>query len=444
MDGDVTLVEGTTFCVCDEVGDVGPGGVQGLYVLDTRVLSAWRLRVDGRAVQPLTWFGAAPFRATFLGRAGSLLVRRDRQVGAGLREDLTLANHSAEATFAEVTIEVDADFADVFEVRAGALRGRGERTVRQQEHDLVYEYRWRDRARACRVRAGAEATVLPGVTVLPGATVLPGVLVFRALVPARGEWSASIGVSTGVDGEPLPPAFAPGEPVAEAAPVRRHERWLRDTPTIETADPQLRRTFERSRADLGSLRITDGGGGTAVAAGSPWYMTLFGRDSLLTAYLALPLDQALAVGTLRMLARHQGKTTDAATEEEPGKILHELRSGIDPSRYLGGGHAYYGTVDATPLFVVLVGELSRWGVDVEEFLPHVDRALQWLQTHDGFVSYRRRTDRGLVNQGWKDSWNGVNFADGRLARAPVALAEVQGYAYAAYLARAERAGPRGA
>src|SRR5215204_364723 len=241
--GEVTLVEGPSFCVCDEVGDVAPGGVGGLYVLDTRVLNAWRLRVDGRAVQPLFWFGGAPFQATFLGRVGSLLVRRDRYVGSGWREDLTLANHSAEATFAEVTVEVDADFADVFEVRAGALRSRGERIVRHEGHGLVYEYRWRDRSRGCRVDAGAQATALLGV------------LVFRALVPARGEWSASIGVSASVDGEPLPPAFAPGEPVAQAAPVRRHERWQRDAPKIETTDPQLRRTFERSRADLGSLRI---------------------------------------------------------------------------------------------------------------------------------------------------------------------------------------------
>src|SRR5262249_26292340 len=145
------------------------------------------------------------------------------------------------------------------------------------------------------------------------------------------------------------------------------------------------------------------------------------------------------------LARYQGAKTDEATEEEPGKIVHEVRSGIDPSLNFGGGHRYYGTVDATPLFVVLLGELNRWGVNVDALVPTADRALGWIEraSTNGFLAYRRRTDRGLVNQGWKDSADGVNFADGRLATPPIAMAEVQGYVYAAYLARAELAGQRG-
>jgi len=157
----------------------------------------------------------------------------------------------------------------------------------------------------------------------------------------------------------------------------------------------------------------------------------------------LPLDASLAVGTLQTLAGHQGRAEHPASEEEPGRILHEMRFGPAASLALGGGSVYYGTADATSLFVMLLGELSRWGrhdAQVRALLPHADRALEWVERYgdadgDGFVEYARKTGHGLANQGWKDSWDGVNFADGRIAQPPIALAEVQGYTYAAYLAR---------
>jgi glycogen debranching enzyme len=489
--GAVTLIEGSTFCVSDANGDIEPGGTHGLYVLDTRLLVMWRLRLDGRAAEPLTSFSAAPYQATFLGRArpypggtqpypggtqgtqpypgstqpypgstqpypggtqpylgrmrpgssgtqsylsraGSLLVRRDRYVGAGLREDVTLVNTGAEATHTELTIDLDCDFADLFEVRANKIRAHGNRTASVEPGALEFKYSLRDRTRGCRIETDERATALPGL------------LLFRALVPARGEWKTTIAVSASIDRKPLEPEFPRDRPPAQTKTAIRNQVWQEGAPRIETRDARLRQTFERSRADLGSLRI-HGGGGTAVAAGAPWYMTLFGRDSLLTAYMALPLDQGLALGTLNELARCQGVKTDEATEEEPGKIVHEVRAGIDPSLNLGGGHLYYGTVDATPLFVLLLGELNRWGVEVEALLPTADRALNWIEraSENGFLPYRRRTDRGLVNQGWKDSADGVNFADGRLATPPIAMAEVQGYVYAAYLARAELANQRG-
>ncbi|HEY6740301.1 MAG TPA: amylo-alpha-1,6-glucosidase, partial [Actinopolymorphaceae bacterium] len=187
------------------------------------------------------------------------------------------------------------------------------------------------------------------------------------------------------------------------------------------------------------------GNDTVVAAGAPWFMTLFGRDSLLTAWMALPVDPSLALSTLRALADRQGATIDPLNEEEPGRILHEVRHGYFPLS--PGSPVYYGTVDATPLFVMLVGELHRWGVPPEQLaplMPYVDRALAWIDTYgdrdgDGFVEYQRRTDRGLLNQGWKDSNDPIRFRDGRTGEAPIALAEVQGYVYAAFLARGELA-----
>jgi glycogen debranching enzyme len=172
-------------------------------------------------------------------------------------------------------------------------------------------------------------------------------------------------------------------------------------------------------------------------------MALFGRDSIITSVMTLGLDPTLALGTAQTLAHHEGRRIDPVTEEEPGRIPHELRFGVDASLALGG-NIYYGTADATPLFVMLVGELRRWGVDreqVQALLPNVDRALEWIERFgdrdgDGLVEYQRTTDRGLVNQGWKDSCDGITFADGTIAQTPIALCEVQGYVYAAYLARA--------
>jgi len=180
-----------------------------------------------------------------------------------------------------------------------------------------------------------------------------------------------------------------------------------------------------------------------VAAGAPWFMTLFGRDSLLTSWMAMMVDPDLALGTLQTLARFQGRSVNPLTEEEPGRILHEMRFGEAAGISLGGGTIYYGSADATPLFVMVLGELQRWGSrrgDVDALLPAADRALEWITAYgdkdgDGYVEYERASDRGLVNQGWKDSWDAVRFADGRLARPPIAMCEVQGYVYAALVAR---------
>jgi glycogen debranching enzyme len=204
--------------------------------------------------------------------------------------------------------------------------------------------------------------------------------------------------------------------------------------------------LRQAESDLGALLMHDetGRGRPFVAAGAPWFMTLFGRDSLLTAWMALPLNVGLAVGTLQHLAAAQGRRVDPITEEEPGRIMHEIRRGPASDDTLGGNR-YYGSVDATPLFVMLLAECWRWGAAetaVRALLPAADAALAWAERYgdrdgDGFVEYQRATDRGLINQGWKDSFNGVNDASGRAAEPPIALCEVQGYLYAALMSRAE-------
>jgi len=453
--GRVTLVEGSCFCLTDGAGNIEAGTPQGLFVQDTRLVSRWQLRLDDEPVEALAVLSDAPYQATFLGRGRprgwsgqhSMLLRRDRYVGAGMREDLTLLNLGAEDTQCELALTVHCDFADLFEVKEGRVRARGEHDRHSGFDALEFSYRWRDRARGSRI----EAELAPASQHAGSVHVLPGLIVFRAIVPARGQWSATVCVTASVDGRQLPPHFPPGMPIEHSAQAGRLAGLARRPPAIVSTDQRLARTIERSRADLESLRIVDAEDRWAtIAAGAPWFMTLFGRDSLLTSYLALPLGQSLALGTLHNLAARQGNHVDPRSEEEPGRILHEIRSGVDASMALGGGHVYYGTADATPLFVMLLGELSSWGLpraEVDALLPNADRALEWIEHYgdrdgDGFVEYRRATDRGLANQGWKDSWDGVTFADGRVAEPPIALAEVQGYVYAAYLARARLAAER--
>jgi glycogen debranching enzyme len=227
--------------------------------------------------------------------------------------------------------------------------------------------------------------------------------------------------------------------------MRRLDEWKAETPTLDTDHAGLERAVARSVEDLGALRIFDPEHpeSPVIAAGAPWFMTLFGRDALIASWMALLVDPTLAQGVLETLARFQGDKLDPVTEEQPGRILHEVRFEEAPSLALGGGSIYFGTIDATPLFVMLLGELRRWGLAddaVRRLLPHADRALAWIAEYgdrdgDGYVEYQRSTPSGLANQGWKDSWDGISFADGRLPQAPIALCEVQGYTYAAYLAR---------
>nr|MBA3653925.1 amylo-alpha-1,6-glucosidase [Actinomycetota bacterium] len=245
--------------------------------------------------------------------------------------------------------------------------------------------------------------------------------------------------------QPIEPRYKCGESVDRSTPVQRLARWRRQIPMLQTDHDDLREVVNRSAEDLGALRIFDPDHPerAVIAAGAPWFMTLFGRDSLITSWFALIVDPDLALGVLQTLARFQGTTVDPRNDEEPGRILHEMRFGESATLSLGSGRIYYGSADATPLFVMLLGELRRWGLAreaVDQLLPHADRAIEWIENYgdrdgDGYVEYQRSSDRGLQNQGWKDSWDGVRYANGDIARAPIALGEVQAYVYSAYLAR---------
>ncbi|HEY5516195.1 MAG TPA: glycogen debranching N-terminal domain-containing protein [Pengzhenrongella sp.] len=439
--GAVTLFEGSSFCLSGRDGDMDPNRAHGVFYEDTRIISGWRLLLDGHVVEPLGVMTPEPYWAVFLGRQAQhngrsetdLILERDRRVGTGLREDLVLRNYGRALVECVLTVRISSDFADLFEVKRGRIRRHWDRSARVDGDRLVLESQWRGQRRGLVLQAENAELDLSGAT-------------FRVTIPPFGTWSGSIVVQPVVDGEPVPTNFPVGKPLDQSEPSRRHRAWLEGGPVALADDESLEQVLRQSQSDLGALRIFDPEhpDRAVVAAGAPWYMALFGRDSLLTSFMALPIDQSLALGTLQTLAKYQGREIDPRTEEQPGRIMHEVRLGVDSALALGGGGVYYGTNDATPLFVMLVGELCRWGftpAQLDPLMPHVDRALDWVERFgdrdgDGFVEYQRLSNDGLLNQGWKDSWDGINFADGTLATPPIALCEVQGYVYAAYVARA--------
>ena len=437
----VTLVDGQTFCLSGRTGDFSNNPTHGVFFADMRVLSTARLLVGGSTLEPLAVTITDASSATFVGRSrpathqeARLLVVRRRSLGAVWHEQIELRNTGEAPVSTVVEFEVAADFANVFAVKAGNDIVEGSHSLEVEGHALLFGWHLGD------VRRTARLTVT-------GAD--------QAMASAKGfAWTVSLGrhetaavrldLTVAIGDRWIERAdHHPSLPNAGA----RNRHWLAAAPRVRTLDRTLGAAYERSLLDIAALRLHDPSGRhrPVIAAGAPWYMALFGRDALLAAYMALPIDPTLALGVLQALGELQGTKVDLASEEEPGRIMHESRRLDLISPTLTGGSTYYGSVDATPLYVVLLGELLRWGLPTDvllELLPHADRALEWMRTYgdkdgDGYLEYLTTSPRGLVNQGWKDSTDGIRYGDGRVAEAPLALCEVQGYAYAALRARAD-------
>ncbi|MBB5918191.1 glycogen debranching enzyme [Nocardia transvalensis] len=435
--GVVTLVEASTFCLSDPLGDINAGTSQGLFYRDARVVSRWELRVDGHRPEQLSVMMPEAFRARFVLRKparqgvadSSVLVLRRRMIGDGMREIIAVYNLGDEDTAMTLSLTVDSDFADLFAVKAGQVHG-GSCDLTAADDELHLTDR-EDPGRGLTISADGDPDAQPGA------------FSWRIVVPRRGHWQTTVRCRPIIGHRAVDMNFSDDD---QDSPTYRMKQWRATATSLTASDPGLTTILLRTEGDLGALRIDDQGGDapTYVAAGAPWFMTLFGRDSLLTSWMALVLDSDLALGTLQQLAALQGAKVDPITEEEPGRIMHEMRHGPAGDEVLGGT-VYYGTVDATPLFVMLLAECWRWGAEesiVKALLPAADAALTWMDSYgdtdgDGFVEYRRKTDQGLANQGWKDSWDAISFADGHLADPPIALCEVQGYVYAACLGRAD-------
>ena len=408
----VTLVDGQTFCLSGRAGDFSSNPTHGVFFADMRVLSQARLLIGGTVVEPLAVTMADSSSATFIGRSQPansaeprLLAVRRRQLGSVWHEQIELRNTGAVAVSAMVELEVAADFADVFAIKEGRPGNEGEHSVTVREQSLLFSWRMGD------IHRQAELNIEG-----PTGEVSARGFIWHVTLEGHSTctWQLDLTVALG-DAWIERRHHHPNLPNAE----RRNAGWRSSVPKLRTADRQLSAAYDRSIEDISALRLHDPTGErrAVIAAGAPWYMTLFGRDALISAYMALPVDPTLALGVLEALAELQGRVVDPVSEEEPGRIMHETRYlGIDAPT-LTGGSTYYGSADATPLFVVLLGELSRWGLgdaELSRLLPHADRALAWMRDFgdrdgDGYIEYEKTSDRGLSNQGWKDSADGIRY-----------------------------------
>jgi glycogen debranching enzyme len=413
-------------------GDVGDAAIDGVYHGDVRHVRTLRLACEE---SPIEWISVAPdgpSRVVF----GGLLrgvddatpdpkvrILRERRVEAGrLHEVWTLRSQVSEPVAVSLTLRLEPDFALLHEVKSGIDRPRAT-TVMVSDA-------------AATVSSGAQGFTLSA----PDAVVRDTGRALVATWPVRLDARGSARVEWTLD-------LADETLVVQAA--RTATPWDAASVAASSPDPRLARWLDTALGDLDALRLAlpDAPGDEFYAAGAPWFFTLFGRDSIWAARLALALDVRLAASTLRVLARLQGTVDDPATAQEPGKILHELRgSALElPGEGIVLPPLYYGSVDSTPLWICLLADAWRAGMpesEVRELVPALRAALGWLRDYgdsdgDGFLDYIDRLGTGLANQGWKDSGDSIQWRDGSLAEGPIALCEVQGYAYEAALAGAD-------
>ena len=435
----VKILDGNTFAVSDARGDIEASmdDPTGLFAWDTRFLSTWVLTVNGQRLNTLSVDDVRYFETRFFLVPGTgtvyvdakLSLIRQRSIGGGLHEELVIMNHDGEPVDVGVRLEVRSDFADLFEVK-DALKKQGEYRQRVEKDALVLSY-----ARGTFTRD----TI---VTSTERAEIDEHGFTFSVGIPPKGSWRTELDVTTrqgaGADDERR------GHGSTRAAIAERMgrdvDRWVADAPQLECDWDWLKVTYRRSLVDLAALRFSPRSlpGQSLPAAGLPWFMTMFGRDSIFTSLQALPFTPDLAATTLRALAQRQGTRVDDFREEEPGRILHEARFG-ELTAFEERPHSpYFGAADATPLFVVLLDEYERWTGDralVRDLEPEARAAIAWIdaygdRTGTGYIAYQRKNEEtGLENQCWKDSWDSIAYSDGTLPGFPRATCELQGYAY---------------
>ncbi len=393
----VRILDGNTFVVSDNRGDIdaSPADTTGLFSYDTRFLSKWVLTIDGNRLNPLsvddlqyfeTRFFLVPGTGTIYVNA-TLSVIRQRAVGGGFHEELTILNHDGKPVDLSVRIEADSDFADLFEVK-DQMGKKGKYYHRVNGTHLLIGYERETYRRETLISSSAPATFDEGG------------LSFTVHIEPHGEWTTDLDVVTAVlswGERHTEPKYRRVD--TESRPMAQNlQKWLDDAPTLETTEEELKATYRRSLTDLAALRFSPpiAAGGNMPAAGLPWFMAIFGRDSIFTSLQALACTSELAETTLQTLGSWQGSRVDDFREEEPGRILHEMRYGETAAFEEQPHSPYYGNADATPLYVVLLDEYERWTGDRKLVLacePQARQALAWIDDYadrqgNGYISYR--------------------------------------------------------
>ena len=445
MSDSISILDGSTFLVSQANGDINaqPDQPEGLFFKDTRHLSAWNLTVNNVTLDVLStdtveYYFAQHFCVPPTGtiyQNPTVSIIRKRLVGDGFVEDVVVLNHGSEPQQIELRLHANADFADLFEIK-DALKKKGEYYRHIKKQELVLGYKRDNFVRETIIAANIVPTEID-----------ENQFVFRFTVQAKASWNLELQVRPVTGDVEYTPKFAS----SMGGNTLRLDltKWIDNAPGLTAHPPALRQLYLRSLVDIAALRFHPETlpEESIPAAGLPWFMAMFGRDSILTSYQALPFVPELAATTLKVLAARQGKVMDDFREEEPGKILHELRFGELTHFKERPQSPYFGSSDVTALFLILLDEYELWTGDTElvrSLEPNARAALNWIDHYgdsdgDGYVEYERKTNLGLDNQCWKDSWNSILFADGKVAATPRATCEIQGYTYDAKMRSARLA-----
>ncbi|MBN8888811.1 MAG: amylo-alpha-1,6-glucosidase [Rhodospirillales bacterium 70-18] len=439
---------GQTVWASEPDGQLADSDGKGLMFRDTRLISTWSLFANGETWEltnggAIMHFAARVFLTNrriptqygdIAPRTLSLVL--GRWTDGGVHEDLDLTNHGMERVRFNLELSIRSDFADLFEVKSGRVVRRGRIATEWSEpaQCLRTSYANQDFLRAIAVTARGDSP----------AAYANGRLSFAIDLAPGATWHACLLYVLEDDGERLHPPAGCICHAATAPAARGLEQWRQSGLKVTSSDDEICRIWRQSVDDLAALRLPIDGH-VVPAAGLPWFLALFGRDSLIVSLQTLPLTTAFAHGALAVLGARQALAMDPARDAEPGKILHELRLGELAHFKLIPHTPYYGTADATPLYLMLLHATWRWTGEQDLLRRHLDtaeRCLAWIDTHgdrdgDGFQEYGTRSPQGYENLGWKDATDAVLYPDGRPVTSPKALCELQGYTYAAWTGMAE-------
>ncbi len=451
----VTIHADDQFCVCAPNAEMSSTLEQGYFAADTRLVSGYRLKLGNQRLVLLNSAAVAHHcaRFEFTDQDSTLHLRLDRTIGDGLHEDYELTSYAGEPVLLDLEVSIESDFADLFDVKSHhpQLRGTLESSWDKGAQRLTVSYQNGEFQRGLvidSVRAGG-----PGGP----ARYANGGLLFRIELAPRQCWHTCLKWRPVLDGVPGQAPQRCHDLTGDSGSHDEKRDWVNRAATFTTSSPSITQTVRQAVDDLAGLRMhrhdaaaAPGAGEHSTdlwvpAAGVPWFVSLFGRDSLIVSLQTLALSPRFAVGSLNALAALQADRYDDYRDMQPGKISHEIRHGELAALKLVPHRPYYGTHEATTLYVLLAATAWRWHGDraaLDQIRPHVERALTWIDTEgdldgDGLQEYKTRSKDGYYNQDWKDAGDAILNRDGSPARMPIALCEVQGLVVAAKRAWAD-------
>jgi glycogen debranching enzyme len=447
----VTINQGSTFMVTAEDGQIHADSDQGVFADDTRFVSSYAIFANGAPWQLLASSAISYYAARFNltnprfetedgpVSAGTLGLSLVRNVADGVHEDIDVVNHSRSSVRFNLEIAIRSDFADLFEVKARSFVRRGRITAKWEEAgELETSYTNRDFSRRF-IYHLKDSTSQPSYA--------NGRISFEIALPPGERWHSCADYILVRDEHVRRPQRGCAHDQETGFDILQRQ-WREQATALTSANEDLYRLYRQSVEDMGALRLHDHDSASDMwvpAGGVPWFVTIFGRDSLIASLQNMIVFPRFALGVLKKLAEHQSSDLDDWRDAEPGKILHEIRFG-ELAHFKRIPHTpYYGTADATPLFLIVLHEAWKWLGDIgigREYRDVAVRCLDWIDRYgdldgDGFQEYRTRSSAGYEDMGWKDAGDAVVYPDGRPVRQPKALCELQGYVFDAWMRMGE-------